>query len=464
MKKHMFLLMILISSDVFAGINQDLNNYFNKLGFSSNVTGASAYHGQSAGYYSGGSVVARNAVRDVQIMQIDLPSYRTGCGGIDLYGGGFSFINADELIATLKNILNGAAAYSFTLALETVTPEIANVLKHWNGVLNTINQSNINSCETAEALVGGMWPKNRAAQERICEDVGMGTSLFSDWAQARQGCGVGGKFTESMNRGKQNPYFKNMIIDNGNVVWKATQHIGFLKADHELAELFMSLSGTVVLFKNGTGDNATMQHKQYPAIVENNDIATALLHGGKAKIYQCDTTDPDGCLQPKQVDITISKDKAFSARVTNILANIINKIYEDKPLNDEEIGLLQSTSLPIYKMLNVTASFQKDKAVIDVKGYADIIATDILFQYLHESLQIVRNAIKTLPFPDEILAEITPNLEREMAELRKKQGSAYQQLAQYTQIIEQTQVLERMLAADFSNELASTLSWARGLS
>lgn len=450
-------------STMYAGINQDLNNYFNQLGFSSNVTGTSAYHGQSAGYYSGGSIVTRNAVRDVQIMQMDLPSYRSGCGGIDLYAGGFSFINSDQLVSTLKNILNNSASYSFTLAMETVTPEIANVMKYWYDIANKVNQANVNSCETAESLVGGMWPKTRAAQQRVCEDVGTGTSLFSDWAQARQGCGAGGQFTESMNRGRQNPYYKNMIIDSGNIVWKATQQIGFLKADPELAELFMSLSGTVVLYKNGSGDNATMEHKQYPAIVENNDILTALLYGSKAKIYQCDTTDTDGCLHPKQIDITIFKDNAFSARVVTILTNITNKIYEDKPLNEEEIGLLQSTSLPIYKMLNVTAAFQKDKAVIDVTGYADVIATDILFQYLHESLQIVRRAIKTLPYPEEILAEITPNIEREMMELRKKQGSAYQQLAQYTQIIEQTQVLERMLAADLSSELSSTLSWAKGL-
>src|ERR1700733_10357390 len=109
-----------------ADINQDLNAYFNKLGFSSNVTGASAYHGQSAGFYSGGSVFTRNAVRDVQIIQMDLPSYRSGCGGIDLYAGGFSFIDSDKLVETLKNILNNAAAYSFTLAMETVTPEISN--------------------------------------------------------------------------------------------------------------------------------------------------------------------------------------------------------------------------------------------------------------------------------------------------------------------------------------------------
>ena len=307
-----------------ADINQDLNAYFNKLGFSSNVTGASAYHGQSAGFYSGGSVFTRNAVRDVQIIQMDLPSYRSGCGGIDLYAGGFSFIDSDKLVETLKDILNNAAAYSFTLAMETVTPEISNVMKYWYDVANIVNQANVNSCEAAEALVGGVWPKNRAAQARICEDVGMGTNFYSDWAAARQGCGVRGKFTKSMNRGKQNPYYKNMVIDSGNIVWKATQQIGFLKSNTQLAELFMSLSGTVMLYKNGSGDNANIEHEQYPSIVDNNDILTALLYGGKAKIYQCDTTDPDGCLHPKEnVEITISKDDAFSARVAKILTNIV---------------------------------------------------------------------------------------------------------------------------------------------
>src|SRR6185295_20074410 len=103
-----FILFFLFFKIAHAGINDDLNNYFNKLGFSSNVTGSNAYHGQSAGFYSGGSVVTRNAVRDVQIVQIDLPSYRSGCGGIDLYAGGFSFINGDTLVATMKDILNNA--------------------------------------------------------------------------------------------------------------------------------------------------------------------------------------------------------------------------------------------------------------------------------------------------------------------------------------------------------------------
>jgi len=63
------------------------------MGMVSNTTGAQAYQGQQAGYYSGGSLYARNTVRNVQLVGIDLPSYRSGCGGIDLYAGGFSFVN-----------------------------------------------------------------------------------------------------------------------------------------------------------------------------------------------------------------------------------------------------------------------------------------------------------------------------------------------------------------------------------
>jgi conjugative transfer pilus assembly protein TraH len=454
----------IFSNGSYASINSDLNNYFNDLGFSSNVSKPSAYQGQSAGYYSGGSVFTRSAIRDVQVVQLDLPSYRSGCGGIDLYAGGLSFIKDDQLVQMLQSILNNAAGYSFTLALETVTPEIANVMKYMEDVANFVNQANVNSCETAEDIVGGMWPKNRAAQQRICEDVGAGTGFFSDWAQARQKCGLGGEFNNVMSKGKQNPYYKNMIIDTGNIVWKATQQIGFLKSDRELSEVFMSLSGTVVMFRNGSGDSAPLDHVQYPALVENNDLMKAILYGGPAKVYRCDTTDPDGCLHPaKDVVINISASNAFSAKVTSILNKIVDAIYDDTSLTDEEIGLLQSTSLPVYKMLNVQVASQKYKPIIDVTNYADVIAIDILYQYLRESLQIIKNSVASLPYPDGIINDIAPGIDAELADLRKQQGSAYKQLTESVQIIEETQTLERMLAGDLSTELSNTLSWAKGM-
>ena len=78
-----------ITVTTFASVNSDLNNFFNDLGFSDNTTAPNAYSGQEAGYYSGGGLFARDSVRDVQIAQVQLPSFRSGCGGIDLLPGDF---------------------------------------------------------------------------------------------------------------------------------------------------------------------------------------------------------------------------------------------------------------------------------------------------------------------------------------------------------------------------------------
>src|SRR5262245_22745233 len=127
-------------SAAYAGIGGDLNHFFNQMGFSNNVTAPNAYQGQGAGYYSGGSLFARDSVRDVQIASVDLPSFRSGCGGIDLFTGGFSFVNSQQLIDAMQNIINNSIGYAFNLALESTTPEIANVMKYINTLSNEINR------------------------------------------------------------------------------------------------------------------------------------------------------------------------------------------------------------------------------------------------------------------------------------------------------------------------------------
>ena len=451
-------LLLIIASFAFADINADLDSYFNKLGYASNTTSPTAYHNQQAGYYTGGSMNMRNQVRDVEIMQVNLPSYRSGCGGIDIYAGSISLINEKEIVNMLQNVLNSAGAYAFTLALETATPELANVMKYWHDITNKINQANLNSCEMAESLVGGMWPKVRGASQRICEDIGTSNNFYSGWAQARQGCGFKGETDNILASGKNDTRYKDLIVDNGNIVWRAIQKRAFLQNDKTLAELFMSFSGTVVLYH----DNGVIQHQTYPALIEDNDLVNALLKGGKATIYRCDTTEADGCLHPKPAkEIHISEDKAFKSRVQTLLRSMAKKIVDDTALTPKEIGLLQATSIPVYKMLNVHAAYFKD--VPEVEQYAEVIAADILYQYLHESLTIIKASVAILPYPDAILAKIEPNITKAMDALSKRRKNTYSQLAVSLQLIQQTQAIERLLAGELSTEFASTLSWAKGL-
>lgn len=469
MKKTLYtaaagLIISIMSAVANADVGSDLDSYFSALGYSSNTTSPAAYHGQQAGYYTGGSISTRNQVRDVSFVQVDLPSYRTGCGGIDLFGGSLSVINSKDLNDMLHNIINSSGSYAFTLALETMTPEIANLLKYWNDWLSQINQSNLNSCQMAESLVGGMWPKVRGAHERVCEDLALNSNKVSSWAEARQACGSDGKYDDVMKdtKGYAEKSGYQDVIPDGNIVWKALQKRSFLHEDTQLAELFMSLSGTVIFSKDAGRDGATHTRK-YPALADKNDLVIALLQGGRAKIYQCDTTDVSGCLAPATREIVIPEKNAFRTRVAGLLRSMAEKVRTDKPLTPQEISLLQATSLPIYKMINVQAAWLKDGNLPDVEQYADVIAADILYQYLHEALAIIRNSVSALPFPEAVLADIEPAIDRQMAEISRKRKGAWRDMAVSTQLIEQTQLIERMLTGEFSSQFASTVSWAKGM-
>ena len=90
-------LLLASAAPTFADIGGEMNTFFNSVGMNGNTTGASAYQDQSASYYSGGSLYARNQAGNIQIAQIDLPSISSGCGGIDAFLGGFSFISTDQI-------------------------------------------------------------------------------------------------------------------------------------------------------------------------------------------------------------------------------------------------------------------------------------------------------------------------------------------------------------------------------
>ena len=66
-------LLTLASPSCKAGISEDLMGFFKSTGMASNVTSPGAYQDQTAGFYTGGSIVTRNAVRNAQIATIQMP-------------------------------------------------------------------------------------------------------------------------------------------------------------------------------------------------------------------------------------------------------------------------------------------------------------------------------------------------------------------------------------------------------
>jgi conjugative transfer pilus assembly protein TraH len=266
------------SLSAYSGIPEDMDDFFKSSGMQTNLSGPGAYQGQTAGLYTGGQLYARNQVKMIYPANIELPAFSAGCGGIDAFTGAFSFISGKELVNSMESIASSAASYAFLLGMETFSPQMSGVQKHLSNIANAVNRANINSCEAASSLVGGMWPKTEVAQNHICTAAGSNGGPLSDWASAKQAC-ASGKMTSTLS-GKSGEKYKDMIVVNKNLAWETIKKNNYFGAqDTELKELMMSISGTVII-KNGGKDDSPNTITYKHSIVKDMSFIKALLYGG----------------------------------------------------------------------------------------------------------------------------------------------------------------------------------------
>jgi conjugative transfer pilus assembly protein TraH len=379
-------LSVVLSTSIYATASSDLNHFFNNLGYASNVTGASSYESQAAGFASLGSVYARNQVRSIQIAHVDVPGMRSGCGGIDVTAGGFSFIKSDQIIKFMQNILSNGGGYALNLALETELPEIAHAMQFMQKLANDINGTNFNSCEMGENLAAAAWPKNRAAHQRLCEDIGRHSGAFADWAEARQQCTTEAGMNKQMEAAKNNPEYKDRVLMDTNVVWDALQLNEFIKKDTALSEVYMSISGTLVFDAKGGVQT-------YPSLATNQDFIKALLYGGKLPSYRC----TDGGIPIKCVEInaagsqSIDSKDALVFQVQTLLQGVYENIKSGTALTPEQKGLIELTQPSVFQL--ISASAQQNIGIQSSYELAQSVATDLLAQYLANSLEVIRASL-----------------------------------------------------------------------
>ncbi len=452
--------LLLISTQAIADISSDMTSFFNSLGFQSNMTGAGAYQGQTAGLYTGGQLFARQEVRQMNLGHLEFPSYRGGCGGIDMYMGGFSFINADELVNMFEAIGNNALGFTWLLAMDTISPAINGATQNMQNLASQINSFNINSCETAASLVGGMWPKTDEAQKQVCANIGASQGIFSDYAAAKQGCGAEGQRAKILRDNKEGE-FKEYIQDDTNIAWKAIEKNDFLKNDYQLAELFMSLTGTVVI--NVPGDDKTQPRYAYHhPLVERSGIISALMYGGEANIYHC--SEYGKCLDVTQSVVRVNEESGFVYQVQEILQAItIKTARDDVALSEEEIAFLGATSLPIYKILNVEAAYSTSGSLLNLHSYAEMIALDILYQYLTETIDVMLASSQMLHINEELMRPYKEGLKDAKQSIYRLQSATKNDLTKNIDLIQRTKALEQELSGKLSSHLVHVLGWGHGV-
>lgn len=394
-----------------AQIGNDLNSFYDSMRMDGNVTSPKAWKGQSAGYLTGGSVFARTGVRNVQLVSMQLPDIKSGCGGIDAYLGSFSFISGDEIQRFVKQIMSNAAGYAFDLALQTAIPEMKATKDFLQKLASDVNSSNLSSCQAAEGIVGGLWPQTQVSQRKICQDIAGDQNLFSDWAASRQGCTIEGDGAKVL--GKAKGAQKDQVLRNTNLMWDVLSNRSLMFADDDISKAYvMTLTGTIIFDADG---NATV----VPPLAGRDDIISILLKGGESLIYTCDNNEK--CMKVSTGTLKLTESSSLHARVTKTIENILSKSVGDSSLSVNEQNFINSTNVKVlsYAFDAQSLGIMESQLVM----LSDYIAFDILLKFLRDMLDQVDVGISVKNFPEEQRAQVRNNLRMAYRKVNELQSS-----------------------------------------
>ncbi|MDR0453838.1 MAG: conjugal transfer protein TraH [Deferribacteraceae bacterium] len=110
---------------------------------------------QERGYVTFGSYTKRTPVVSVNPISITPPSIQVGCNGIDIIGGGFSFLTEEGLKNIYKQLSNpNTAIYiAVSIAMKLLSPELANTVETAMAIINMLNSMQLDGCAIANGVV-----------------------------------------------------------------------------------------------------------------------------------------------------------------------------------------------------------------------------------------------------------------------------------------------------------------------
>ena len=436
-----------------ADVAGDLTDFWQKSGGGVNVTGPMAYQGERAGFVTLGSVSVRTRTRNSNLFNLQLPSVRAGCGGIDIFGGSFSFLSEEELIRLMEAIMQNAAGFAFELALESMSPAVKETVAKLRDLAQQVNSMNINSCEAGQALAASLWPKIDGASRHICATIGSYQGIFADRIASRHKCETGGRFTSTLN--SANSELKEQVPVNVNYAWNAIKKNAFLSGDRALAEFFMTLTGTIITIAP-TSDNAPPKHNPIPPRAAGDDMVKALVEGGTVQIQRCDETDK--CLNPSLQSVTIAASTALKIKAAAEIRKMRDAIRDgNQDIPDSAVALLGMTSVPILDMLITGMSYQHVFVDSEINAMAEVVAVDLAMIYIDQSLKEMAASAGRLSTFGEITFQFQDQIRETQNSFSNLRGLAAERYSQAMRTLERLALAKNELASYSSSRFAAMM-------
>ncbi|EHK69097.1 IncF plasmid conjugative transfer pilus assembly protein TraH [Pseudomonas psychrotolerans L19] len=290
----------------YANIESQLDSMFNSM---SNSTNPGMYQTATRGVVSGGSMRIRNQIATAPVVSFRPPSFQAGCGGIDMFAGSFSFINAQQFVQSLRSIASNsvgvASGYAFKLALKAMGPTVENTIANLQETMQDLNGLMSNSCQLAQGLVTDAFSAFEGKDNMQTATGNTVKGLADSFGSLFSGS------TNSKSPTEEKSKAGNFVSceDTGNVVWCAMQQYNsqqfFKYGSQQTDEMIMSFTGSVVISGLVDAADGKGQVPETTPILPTSISLQDIIEGQKTEtvqIYSCGG-DKAACLTPSTQSI-----------------------------------------------------------------------------------------------------------------------------------------------------------------
>ena len=162
-------------------------------------SGPSYYEGATRGYFSAGNLSLRSRVSSERPLTISPPRLKMGgCGGIDMFMGGISYMDLDMLVEKFELMIQNGEVIAFQIAIKALSEKLGTTVEGIEAILNKINGIQLDSCSMAKSAVTTVVeafdtenPSVQDAMGNIYEEVSQQQDMLADeykntWERARE--------------------------------------------------------------------------------------------------------------------------------------------------------------------------------------------------------------------------------------------------------------------------------------
>lgn len=442
-----------------------LEDYYDAAGAQTARTAAGVYQSQAAKLATGGSFMVKVPRRSFTPFTLDAPNLKAGCGGIDLFLGAFSLPSREEFVSFLRSVGTAMPGLAFQLALQSLSPDLNEQVTSFRDLIMKYTSQMTDSCTAAQSVLDASGASQflRTASLRAANAL-RSSGEASDQAEAERLTRTdGGRVLSSVPDVKDSG---GAVVEASemNLTWTLLAAGRLEGLSNEDREVMMTLLGTTLYTKTGSGDSATVRTQDYPGRDLIDDLygdprgQTSAAHS----VLSC--TEHERCLELEEKDASTINLTAKIYEAAKRYHRSITTRSRDQASQEDLLLLANISSIPLLQLIESSASTRIPDFSDDLIGiYSQAAAYEGLTRALEALLDEIRRAVggSTARLKNAVLKSHAERLESRVEEvltdLRSRQQVLYEALSQAQAFMVQVEAVERAVYGRAAGEAAQMM-------